>query len=76
MTAYTRAFRNIGKNDVAQVGGKNSSLGEMFNQLAKNGIRVPDGFATTAEAYWYFLDENRLGDTLPAYLSRDRSALS
>jgi pyruvate,water dikinase len=46
--------------DVALVGGKNASLGEMFQRLTKRGIRVPDGFATTAEAYNQFLLENEL----------------
>jgi pyruvate,water dikinase len=60
MATYTQPFKNIGKADGAQVGGKNSSLGEMYNQLAKKGIRIPDGFATTADAYWHFIDENQL----------------
>lgn len=67
---YTREFKDIGKADSAQVGGKNSSLGEMFNQLAKNGIRVPDGFATTADAYWHFIDENQLRDPLKKLLAK------
>lgn len=50
-------FKNLLIKDVPQVGGKNASLGEMFNQLTKRGIRIPDGFATTAEAYWYFLEK-------------------
>ena len=68
MAAFTQPFKNIGKNDIAQVGGKNASLGEMFNQLAKKGIRVPDGFATTAAAYWHFIDENGLREPLAAFL--------
>ncbi|MGC9048858.1 MAG: phosphoenolpyruvate synthase [Patescibacteria group bacterium] len=53
-------FKNLSIKDVPQVGGKNASLGEMFNQLTKKGIRIPDGFATTAEAYWYFLEHGGL----------------
>lgn len=68
--AYTREFKDIGKADSVQVGGKNSFLGEMFNQLAKNGIRVPDGYATTADAYWHFIDENQLRDQLKELLTR------
>ncbi len=57
---YIRQFSNIGIEDVPQVGGKNASLGEMFQALASSGVKVPNGFATTAEAYWYFIDENNL----------------
>lgn len=46
--------------DLSQVGGKNASLGEMIRGLSKQGIRVPPGFALTAEAYRYFLEFNRL----------------
>ncbi|NJM00095.1 MAG: phosphoenolpyruvate synthase [Synechococcaceae cyanobacterium SM2_3_2] len=45
----------VGLSDLAQVGGKNASLGEMLQQLVPQGIRVPGGFAVTAEAYRYFL---------------------
>ncbi|MBU1131503.1 phosphoenolpyruvate synthase [Patescibacteria group bacterium] len=48
-------FNQIGLKDLAKVGGKNSSLGEMYQKLTKKGIKVPNGFAVTAEAYWYFL---------------------
>ena len=57
---YTKKFSEINKEDLAQVGGKNSSLGEMYTRLASRGVRVPDGFATTAKAFWAYLDENRL----------------
>jgi pyruvate,water dikinase len=70
MAAYTQPFKNIGKADGALVGGKNSSLGEMYNQLAKKGIRIPDGFATTADAYWHFLKENQLQDQLKDLLAK------
>jgi len=53
-------FKEISKDDVALVGGKNASLGEMFSSLGKKGISVPDGFATTSRAYWYFLEKNGL----------------
>lgn len=53
-------FRECGRNDVGLVGGKNASLGEMVNTLDPKGIRVPDGFATTAAAYWQFLEANDL----------------
>ena len=54
---YIRFFEEIGNDDVALVGGKNASLGEMYNKLSSDGVRVPNGFAVTAEAYRYMLDE-------------------
>jgi pyruvate,water dikinase len=51
MTQYTQWFRELGMHDVSRVGGKNASLGEMIQNLSTAGIRVPDGFATTAEAF-------------------------
>jgi len=53
-------FKEISIKDVPQVGGKNASLGEMYRHLNKKGVRVPNGFATTAEAYWHFLEQNGL----------------
>jgi phosphoenolpyruvate synthase/pyruvate phosphate dikinase len=50
------------------VGGKNASLGEMIGALKKEGIGVPDGFATTAEAYWKFLEANDLRERLKSQL--------
>lgn len=55
---YIRWFEEIGIDDVAQVGGKNASLGEMYQQLTAQGVRVPNGFAVTAEAYRKVLDAN------------------
>jgi len=51
-------FETIGRGDVARVGGKNASLGEMVRTLGAQGIKVPPGFATTADAYWSFIDSN------------------
>ncbi len=53
-------FENITMSDVPQVGGKNASLGEMIQNLSSEGIRVPSGFATTADAYRYFLQKTGL----------------
>ena len=50
-------FENVGMSDVALVGGKNASLGEMIQQLTPKGIDVPGGFATTAYAYRYFVQQ-------------------
>ncbi|HDH17091.1 MAG TPA: phosphoenolpyruvate synthase, partial [Gammaproteobacteria bacterium] len=53
-------LEDVGNADVAIVGGKNASLGEMINQLSATGVNVPEGFATTAEAYREFLADNNL----------------
>ena len=65
---YIRWFEELRSKDVPLVGGKNASLGEMIMTFKKKGIRVPDGFATTAEAYWRFLEENDLKDKIGALL--------
>ena len=60
MQSFIKKFCDISLADVAVVGGKNSSLGEMFSKLSDSGIKVPDGFATTAHSFWYFLDDNKI----------------
>jgi pyruvate,water dikinase len=55
---------------VATVGGKNASLGELISQLAASGVRVPGGFATTAQAFDDFLAHNKLGESIGAVLAR------
>jgi pyruvate, water dikinase len=65
---YIRFFEEIGIDDVPLVGGKNASLGEMFQKLSGQGVRVPHGFATTAEAYRYMLDRAGAWDALHAEL--------
>jgi pyruvate,water dikinase len=57
--SYIRWFNEIGIDDVPLVGGKNASLGEMYQNLTAEGVRVPNGFAITAEAYRYVLDHNK-----------------
>ena len=54
-------FNQLGIKDVPLVGGKNASLGEMYRQLTPRGIAVPDGFAVTAEAYFYLLEKTGVG---------------
>ncbi|GAB2849434.1 phosphoenolpyruvate synthase [Hymenobacter ruber] len=63
-------FQELTNDNVALVGGKNASLGELFNRLTSKGISVPNGFATTAAAYWLFLDENHLREPLAALLAQ------
>jgi pyruvate,water dikinase len=53
---YIRFFDELGIDDVPLVGGKNASLGEMYRKLSPAGVRIPNGFAITAEAYRYMLD--------------------
>jgi pyruvate,water dikinase len=65
---YVRWFETLNHSDVPLVGGKNASLGEMVCTLKDQGIAVPDGFATTAAAYWEFLKVNGLGGKLEALL--------
>ena len=65
---YVRFFEEFGIDDVPLVGGKNASLGEMFQNLSGQGVRVPHGFAITAEAYRYMLDEAGAWDRLHAEL--------
>lgn len=64
MNSYIKQFNQIGIADIATVGGKNSSLGEIFSQLSSKGIPVPDGFATTAIAFEEFLIHNSLHSRL------------
>lgn len=63
-TASVIFFEELARGDVALVGGKNSSLGEMVQQLGAKGIRVPPGFATTSSAYCRFIEENALAETI------------
>ena len=64
MEEYVVSLAASGRDDVSRVGGKNASLGEMIGHLDKLGIRVPDGFATTARAYSEFLAQDGLGSTI------------
>jgi pyruvate,water dikinase len=65
---YVRWFDELGVDDVPIAGGKNASLGEMIRALKGKGIRVPNGFATTADAYWKYLEENDLASRIEALL--------
>jgi pyruvate, water dikinase len=57
-------LENLGRADVARVGGKNASLGELVRHLEPSGVRVPPGFATTADAYWQYVDANGLREVI------------
>jgi pyruvate,water dikinase len=73
-------FDQLGMNDVDQVGGKNASLGEMISGLANQGVSVPNGFATTADAFRDFISSNnldkRINDALNALDVEDVNALA
>ena len=66
----TARFEDLGRGDVDRVGGKNASLGEMVRNLGARGIAVPPGFATTARAYWDFVDSNGLRALMAEALDR------
>jgi len=65
---YIRWFEQLTIDDVPLVGGKNASLGEMYQDLTPQGVRIPNGFAVTAEAYRYMLDQAGAWDALRATL--------
>ena len=66
-------FETLGRGDVAQVGGKNASLGEMIGALTGQGIRVPPGFATSAAAFRTYIAANALEETIAAELAQYQS---
>ncbi len=69
MTRFIREFEEISHGDVALVGGKTASLGELYNRLRAAGVRVPGGFAITADAYTAILDHGRLHEPLRRILA-------
>jgi pyruvate, water dikinase len=74
---FIRLFKDIALTDLALVGGKNASLGEMYRVLRPRGIRVPDGFAVTAGAFRHFLTANALTTPLADLLTGlDRKGFS
>jgi pyruvate, water dikinase len=66
-------FEDVGRQDLPLVGGKNASLGEMIRNLTGKGVSVPPGFATTAQAYWQFVEANYLREVIGARLQEMRS---
>lgn len=62
-------FGDLGMDDIPRVGGKNANLGELYRQLTPRGIRVPNGFAVTADAYRHFLRASNLESTIETLLS-------
>src|SRR5690349_6012555 len=70
MSQNVRQFSDLGLGDLEEVGGKNASLGEMIRELSGLGVSVPDGFATTADAYRRFLSQTGLADRIAEELGR------
>src|SRR5437899_6843407 len=70
MSQHVIPFEQLRITDVPAVGGKNASLGEMISQLTAKGVRVPGGFATTAQAYREFLAQGGLADRINAELDK------
>ncbi|MFH0891770.1 MAG: phosphoenolpyruvate synthase [Candidatus Falkowbacteria bacterium] len=68
MSNFIKFFDELGIKDVPLVGGKNASLGEMYRKLTKNGVRVPNGFATTSAAYNFFMERAGLKKELQKIL--------
>ncbi|MFA7499495.1 MAG: phosphoenolpyruvate synthase [Sulfurimonas sp.] len=65
---YIRFFNELNINDVPIVGGKNASLGEMYQNLTPKGVTIPNGFATTSDAYWLLLKENDIKEKIASIL--------
>ncbi|WP_275540742.1 phosphoenolpyruvate synthase [Pseudidiomarina homiensis] len=68
VTDYVLWYDHLGMNDVGRVGGKNASLGEMISNLAGAGVEVPNGFATTAEAFNEFLEQSGVNERIHSLL--------
>lgn len=67
-TTFTLKFEQVGIQDIPSVGGKNASLGEMIQQLTPQGVRVPTGFATTADAYNTFIRAGGIAERMRSHL--------
>ncbi|MDP3966181.1 MAG: phosphoenolpyruvate synthase, partial [archaeon] len=68
-TAFVLKFDEIGIKDIPLVGGKNASLGEMYRELTKKGVNIPNGFAVTSYAYNYFLEKSNLKEKIKKIIS-------
>ncbi|MCK5299953.1 MAG: phosphoenolpyruvate synthase, partial [Candidatus Aenigmarchaeota archaeon] len=68
-TAFILWFDQLGIDDVALVGGKNASLGEMYRNLTLKGVNIPNGYAVTAYSYRYFVEQTGIKDEIRKILS-------
>jgi pyruvate,water dikinase len=74
---YIRWFQEIKIGDIPIVGGKNASLGEMYRELTSQGVKIPNGFAVTAEAYWHVIESaGILGELKDAMVDLDKTNLA
>ena len=77
---FVHFFADIGIDDIEQVGGKNASLGEMYRELSAQGVQVPNGFATSSDAYRHYIAHNNLEEKIRTALTeldtRDVKALA
>ncbi len=64
MKNFIKKFNEIALTDIPEVGGKNASLGEMFQKLGSKGVKIPDGFAVTSAAYWHYLAQLGLKEAI------------
>ncbi|KAK3304552.1 uncharacterized protein B0T15DRAFT_536887 [Chaetomium strumarium] len=71
--ALIRGFEHLTRSDVALVGGKNSSIGEMIGALGAEGIAVPPGFSTTSDAYWQYIDANGIREKIATLVAEWQS---
>ena len=77
MESRIKKFNEVGIKDIEIVGGKNASLGEMYTQLIPKGVKIPNGFATTAAAFWEYIKENKIQASLKDLLTQlDRTNYS
>ena len=66
---YIKWFDEVDLNDINLVGGKNASIGAMIRELSAQDIRVPMGFAITSDAYWHYIEFNKLLEPIKTILS-------
>lgn len=71
---FIKKFETIGMQDIASVGGKNASLGQMITGLSARGITVPTGFAITSAAYWHYINHNKFEESLRNLMNQIGSA--
>ena len=67
---FIKKFAELRLKDLPLVGGKNASLGQMVAELSKKGITIPNGFAITAPAYWYYLEYNKFVDQMKQIMAQ------
>ncbi|MGZ3747224.1 MAG: PEP/pyruvate-binding domain-containing protein, partial [Pseudobdellovibrionaceae bacterium] len=69
-TRFIKWFEEVSIQDIPLVGGKNASLGEMFQRLSPQGVRIPPGFAVTADAFSVLIEQNNISEKIYSRLSK------